>query len=111
MKGYYKYWRTDSNKWYWHLKAGNHKIILPSEGYTTEASCLNGIKSMQTSTAVRAPLTIEFSKGNRWLYFVIKANNGEPLGRSQMYKSRKGARKGHASILRNRSTKKIVRVY
>lgn len=34
-------------EWYFRLKARNGKVIAVSEGYTTEAACRNGIRSVR----------------------------------------------------------------
>jgi uncharacterized protein YegP (UPF0339 family) len=43
---------TNSNKdnqWYFTLKAGNHEIILQSEGYTTRAMAIKGMVSIMVN--------------------------------------------------------------
>lgn len=38
---------NSSDKYWFRLKAGNGETILASQGYTTKASCMNGIKSIR----------------------------------------------------------------
>jgi len=48
--GYFKLFKSEkNNQFYFNLKAGNHETILQSEGYTTKASAINGIESVQTA--------------------------------------------------------------
>ncbi|MBU2966362.1 YegP family protein [Amphritea sp. 2_MG-2023] len=35
-----------SGKWYFNLKAGNHEIIMTSQGYTTEAGAKSGTEAV-----------------------------------------------------------------
>ena len=107
-KGKYEYWKSDANgQWYWHLKAANNKVILQSEGYHSLAGCGDGIYAMRKSVSVRDRLLVLISNDSRY-YFTIKADNHEILGASQMYKSIEGCKKGHAAVMRNRSTKEVV---
>jgi len=44
----FKYFRSGINgDWYFHLVAGNGKIICQSEGYTRKQACLNGIAAVR----------------------------------------------------------------
>lgn len=82
------------------LKAVNGEIILRSEGYTTKASCLNGIDSVKTN----AP---DDGKYDRLVatddspYFNLKAVNGEIIGTSEMYSSTQARETGIASVKNN----------
>lgn len=38
-----------THPWYWHCRASNKEIRCHSEGYTTKASCYNGIKAFTKS--------------------------------------------------------------
>lgn len=42
---YAEIWLSTTNyQWYWHIRAGNHEIIAQSEGYTTKASAMHGLR-------------------------------------------------------------------
>lgn len=83
------------------LKAKNGEIILQSsEGYTTKQNCQNGIASVQ----VNAPYDSRYIRStaiNGQYYFVLKAANGEPLGRSEMYNSSYGRDNGIEAVKRD----------
>lgn len=34
-----EYWQAKNGQWYFHIKAGNGKVIAQSEGYTRKAKC------------------------------------------------------------------------
>ena len=41
-------------------------------------------------------------------YFVLKAGNGQEIGRSQMYQSNSGCKNGMASVAKHAKTAKVV---
>ena len=46
----FEFWRSTVNRqWYFHLKAGNGRIIVPSEGYLRRSSCLKAIAAQNPS--------------------------------------------------------------
>jgi len=49
--GYFNLFKSDkNNEYYFNLKAGNHEIILQSEGYKAKASAENGITSVKANS-------------------------------------------------------------
>ena len=42
----YKVFEGKSGKWYFNLKAGNHEVILSSQGYTTESGAKAGTNAV-----------------------------------------------------------------
>ena len=89
------------------LVAANGKIVLTSERYKTKASAMNGIKSVKKHA--RADKNFARSKAKSGgACFVLKASNGEPIGRSQVYKGSSGCSGGIASIKRCGPGGKIV---
>ena len=99
--------RTSSDgQYYFNLKAANGKVILTSERYTTKANALNGIRSIQENTTVAARFDRRTSKA-RDPYFVLKAGNGEPIGRSEMYSSTGARDNGIRSVEANAPTARV----
>ena len=42
---YAEIWKsTRDDRWYWHIRAGNHEIVSQSEGYVTKAGALHGLR-------------------------------------------------------------------
>lgn len=82
------------------LKASNGQIILTSEGYTSKASCTNGIESVRTNSQVDARFDRLTAKDDS-PYFNLKAVNGQIIGSSQMYKSEAARDNGIASVTTN----------
>lgn len=82
------------------LKSNNGLVILTSEGYTTKASCENGIESVKRYAADDSNFERRVS-ADRKTYFNIKAPNGQVIGTSQMYGSDFACDKGIASVKSN----------
>ncbi len=115
--------RESKSKFYFNLKADNGEIILTSEGYNREASCLQGVESVRTNAAVASveDQTIEgFKKETNPKFemyadkagefrFRLKARNGQIIGVSEGYKAKASALKGIESIRKN-SASDVVKV-
>jgi hypothetical protein len=82
------------------LKAGNGQVILSSEGYAAKASCLNGIESVRTNSAVEGRFESKESANGKF-YFNLKASNGQVVGSSQMYESAASRDNGIESVKTN----------
>ena len=82
------------------LLAGNHQVILSSEGYAAKASCLNGIESVRKNAADDARFERLTAKNGKF-YFNLKASNGQVIGSSEMYESESGRDNGIDSVKRN----------
>ena len=82
------------------LKAGNGEPILASEGYTTKASCENGIESVKTNSQVDERFEKKTSANGKH-YFNLKASNGQIIGTSEMYESSSSRDNGIASVKSN----------
>ena len=84
------------------LKASNGQIILSSEGYTSKASCNNGIESVRKNSQDDARFDRLMAKNGK-AYFNLKAANGQIIGISQMYQSEAARDNGIASVVSNAS--------
>ncbi|RKS96666.1 YegP family protein [Chryseobacterium defluvii] len=72
------------NKEYqFNLKKGND-IILMSEGYVQKASCHKGIESVRINSQDDSRYDRRVAVNEKH-YFVLKARNGEIVGKSQYY--------------------------
>lgn len=100
------------------LKAGNGEVILSSQVYASEASCIAGIESVKKIVATAGTLSIEdqtvdgFSLekhpkfeiylDNAGEYrFRLKARNAEIVGASEGYKSKASCQNGVESVIKN----------
>ena len=97
-----------NDEFYFHLKAaGNSEIILDSEGYTTKASCLNGIESVKENSQDEDNFDRLEAKNGEY-YFNLVARNGEIIGNSETYKSKQGRDNGIESVMRNAPIAEMV---
>ena len=92
--------KASDGQFYFRLKAGNGEIILSSEQYKAKASAQGGIDSVKANAALDASYERSTSSSAQ-PYFVLKATNGETLGRSQMYSSTSSMEKGIESVKAN----------
>lgn len=97
------------------LKASNGEVIATSEVYTTERSCLNGIKSVSKNAPIAAveDQTVEGYEAQKHPKFEIytdksgeyrfrlKATNGEIIASSEGYKAMASCLNGVESVRKN----------
>jgi uncharacterized protein YegP (UPF0339 family) len=91
--------KAKGGQFMFNLVANNGKVVLTSERYKSKASAINGIKSVKK----HARSVKNFDRGKTksgGAKFVLKASNGEPIGRSQTYKGSSGCSGGIASVKR-----------
>jgi len=92
---------------YFVLKAANGEVILTGERYTSKASAQKGINSVKANAPLDERYERKTSSRNE-PYFVLKAANGETLGRSEMYSSTGAMENGIASVKKNAPEAEIV---
>lgn len=104
------------------LKAGNGETIATSEVYTTEASCKNGIASVQKNAAaagvadltakvqekVSCPKFEVYADKRREFRFRLKATNGQIIIVSEGYSTKDSCLSGIDSVRRNAADAEIV---
>ena len=100
MAGKYELKQAASGQFMFNLRAGNSKVILTSETYAEKAGALNGIKSVKKNAAKDKNWERKTSADSQH-YFVLKAPNGEIIGKSEMYTSADSMNKGIASVKAN----------
>ena len=110
MPAKYQIFKDTEGKCRFRLKAANNEIIAVSEAYEQNASCLNGIKSMQKNCSADVEdTTIEgkkipnpkyqvFYDENCGYRFHLTARNGEIIAASEGYKSKESCLKGIEAI-------------
>lgn len=91
---------TSDSQFMFNLKAGNGEVILTSERYKAKASALNGIESVRTNSPDDGRYDRRTSTSSQ-PYFVLKAANGEIIGKSEMYSSSQAMENGIESVKRN----------
>ena len=92
--------KRTNDQFQFNLKADNGQVILTSQGYTTKASCQNGIESVRSHSAVIGNFDCIKSSNNKD-YFNLKAANHQVIGTSEMYSNKTGMDTGIASAMKN----------
>ena len=100
MAAKYDLKKSKNEQFYFNLKAGNGEIILTSEMYKAKDGALNGIESVRKNSPQEGRYEIKKSSKDE-PYFVLKAANGQVIGKSEMYSSEAAAKKGIASVMKN----------
>lgn len=99
--------KRKNDEYQFNLKAGNGEIILTSEGYTTKANCQKGIESVRINSQDDSRYDRRVAV-NEKDYFVLKARNGEIIGKSQYYSSKSSMEIGIDSVKTNAPVAEIV---
>lgn len=89
------------------LKASNGQVILTSQGYASEASCMAGIASVRKNSQNDKMFTRKTSTDAKF-YFTLNSSNGQVIGTSQRYASAAGCKNGIESVKRNAPDAKHV---
>jgi uncharacterized protein len=89
-----------TGKFRFNLKASNGQVILTSEAYEKRAAAVRGIESVRKNSQNDSRFERKTAKDGS-PYFVLKAANGEPIGKSEMYKSKSSMENGVASVAKN----------
>lgn len=87
-------------QFYFNLTAKNGQIILSSEGYAALNGCENGIESVKKNSQIDEHFERKIAQNGQH-YFVLKAGNGEIIGKSEMYNSKDAMENGIESVKTN----------
>lgn len=104
--GCFELFQGKDQKWYFHLRAANHQIILVSQGYSVKESAKQGIESVKKHAHIEH-FENRLSKANQ-PFFVLKAKNGGIIGTSQMYRRKCGCGKGVRSVILHASQAPVI---
>ena len=89
------------------LKATNGQVILTSQGYSTKATCLNGVESVKKNSKDAARFEKKVASDGS-PFFNLIATNGQVIGSSQMYANEANRDNGIASVMNNAPDAEIV---
>jgi uncharacterized protein YegP (UPF0339 family) len=96
-----------NQEYQFNLKTGNGEIILTSEGYVQKASCQKGIESVKVNSQDDSRYSKRTAVNGKD-YFVLKARNGEIIGKSQLYSSKTAMENGIHSVKSNAPSAEII---
>jgi uncharacterized protein YegP (UPF0339 family) len=100
MPGKFELKKSGNGQFFFNLKAGNGQVILSSEQYGEKRGAEGGIASVQKN----APDDGRYERkesSNGQKYFVLKAGNGQAIGRSEMYTTAASMENGIESVKKN----------
>lgn len=100
MSAKFEVFHGKDNQFYFRLKAGNGQTILASEGYTTKANCLNGVKSVKNHAGDAQYFEKKVAVNGKFS-FNLKASNGQVIGTSQTYTTEQSRDAGITSVSHN----------
>jgi uncharacterized protein YegP (UPF0339 family) len=100
MPGKFEIKTGKSGKFSFNLKASNGQVILSSESYDSRKGAEGGIASVKKNAGNDGRFERKTAKDGS-AYFVLKAANGEPIGKSEMYKTKRSMENGIASVSKN----------
>jgi uncharacterized protein YegP (UPF0339 family) len=106
MAGKFELKKAKDGQFMFNLKAANGQVILTSELYKTKASAENGIESVRKNSN-REGAFEERTNSRGEPYFILKATNGQEIGRSEYYSSKAAMENGIASVKKNAPEAKI----
>jgi uncharacterized protein YegP (UPF0339 family) len=110
LKAKYQVYEDIAGKYRFRLRAANNKIVAVSEAYESKASCMNGVKSVQTNCNSHVEdKTVEMEKLTNPKYevftdidsqyrFHLKASNGEIIAASEAYETKQGVLHGIEAV-------------
>ncbi len=100
MAGKFELKVSRNGKYHFNLLAGNGQIILSSEMYESKSAAENGIASVMKNAADDSHF-VRLTSSQGHPYFVLKAGNGEIIGRSELYASMAALENGIAAVKNN----------
>ncbi len=100
MAGKFEIKTGKSGKFSFNLKASNGQVILSSESYDSRKGAEGGIASVRKNAGNDARFERKTAKDGS-AYFVLKASNGETVGKSEMYKTKASMESGIKSVRNN----------
>ena len=107
MPGKFEIKAGKNGKFRFNLKASNGQTILSSESYDSRSGCEKGIESVRKNAGTDGRFERKTAKDGS-AYFVLKASNGEPIGKSEMYKTKRSMENGIASVGKNAPTAAVA---
>lgn len=92
--------RSENAQFMFNLKAANGEVILTSELYNEKPSAVHGIESVKSHAIEDVRFERKRAKTGQ-PFFVLKAANGEVIGKSETYSSTWAMERGIRSVKRN----------
>jgi uncharacterized protein len=95
---HFELWQDTSSQFHFHLRAGNHAVLITSEAYTNRTGALNGLLSVLDNGGLVSHYQILTAK-NGQPYFNLLAANKQVIATSETYATKQAAQKGVNSTI------------
>ncbi len=99
MAGYFELKKDATGKYMFNLIAGNNEVVLTSESYSTKAAAEGGIAAVTKNAASDANFERKKAKDGKPYFSLKSADNGQILGRSEMYSTEAAMEKGVKAVM------------
>lgn len=93
----YELRRSKDGQYYFTLKADNNEPILVSETYPRKAGALKGMAAVMENADDADHYEVRQDREGH-PYFVLRADNGEIVGKSEAYSNESALQKGIAAV-------------
>ena len=93
-------------KWCFRLLAGTGETVLASQTYSSRSGARRGVTSVQNHCGSDGCFERKTAKNGK-AYFVLKARNGQVIGKSEMYNST-GARENGIKAVKKAGKAKTI---
>jgi uncharacterized protein len=107
MPGKFEVSKTRNGQFIFNLKAANGQVILTSNTHGSKDAALQGLESVRKAGVEDNHFDRKTSTGGQ-PYFSLITDEGEKLGRSEMYSSTAAMEKGIASVKRNAVAARVI---
>ena len=91
--------RGKDRQFYFRLIARNGRVVLRSEGYASKSSCEKGIRAVKANVPKVERFHRKGSSDGQF-YFTLTAANGEIIGVSERYTTKRGRDDGIQAVRR-----------
>lgn len=89
----------NGTQYFFSLHADNGEKVLTSETYNSKESALNGINAVRVNSQIDSRYDRRTSTNN-FPYFVLRSNNNEVIGTSELYSTSSARENGIALVKR-----------
>lgn len=110
MTGTFELKKAADGQYMFNLKAGNGEVILTSETYSSKSAAEGGIASVRKNAGSDTNFERKTAKDGSPYFHLKSADNGQVLGRSEMYSAPAAVEKGIASVKANAPDAKVSEV-
>lgn len=100
MAGYFELKKASNGQYMFNLRAGNGKVVLTSETYGSRAGADNGIQSVKKNAASDKSFERKTAKDGSPFFVLKSADNGQVIGKSELYSSKGASEKGIAAVVK-----------